>query len=383
LKYRKFGKLDFEVSILGFGAMRLPFTDNNPANVIEPESIKMIRYAIDNGVNYLDSAYFYHDGRSEVIVGRALQDGYREKVKIATKLPCNFIQTSEDFNRIFNEQLTRLQTEIIDFYLLHGLNKISWNRMQELKILRWAEEKMAAGYIGNLGFSFHDKFEVFKEIVDAYTGWTFCQIQYNYMDVNYQAGTQGLKYAADRGLAVVVMEPLRGGRLSKEPPQEVAKLWASVATHRSPTEWALLWVWEHPEVSVVLSGMSSMQQIIKNLAVADRCGPGVLTSDELAVVDKVSQAYRQLSPVPCTGCGYCLPCPNSVEISRIFELYNDAIMYDDPVIARMFYAGRFGLKPEQRANQCIACEKCIEKCPQKTSIPEWLKKVHEFLSPKI
>ena len=173
MKYRKFGKLDFEVSILGFGAMRLPFTDNNPANVLEPESIKMIRYAIDNGINYLDSAYFYHDGRSEMIVGRALQDGYREKVKIATKLPCNFIQTAEDFDRIFNEQLTRLQTDIIDFYLLHGLNNISWNRMQELKVLRWAEEKMAAGYIGNLGFSFHDKFEVFKEIVDAYTGWTF------------------------------------------------------------------------------------------------------------------------------------------------------------------------------------------------------------------
>jgi predicted aldo/keto reductase-like oxidoreductase len=381
LKYRKFGKLDFEVSILGFGAMRLPFTDNNPANVVEPESIEMIRYAIDHGVNYLDSAYLYHDGRSEMIVGRALQGGYREKVKIATKLPCNFIQKAEDFDRILNEQLERLQSDKIDFYLLHGLNKISWNRMQELKVLTWAEEKLAAGCIGNLGFSFHDRFEVFKEIVDAYDGWTFCQIQYNYMDVDYQAGTRGLKYAADKGLAVVVMEPMRGGRLSKEPPQEVAELWASAAAKRTPTEWALLWVWEHPEVSVALSGMSSMAQVIENLSVADRSGPGVLSSDELELVNRVSQAYRRLSPVPCTGCRYCIPCPNGVEIPRIFELYNDAIMYDDPFIGRLFYSGRFGLKPEQHADKCIACEECIEKCPQKTPIPEWLRKAHEFLSP--
>jgi predicted aldo/keto reductase-like oxidoreductase len=382
LKYRKFGKLDFEVSILGFGAMRLPFTDNNPANVVESESIRMIRYAIDHGVNYLDSAYVYHEGRSEVIVGQALQDGYRKKVKIATKLPCSHIQTADEFERIFNEQLKRLQTDKIDFYLLHGLNNMTWAKMQEMKVLRWAEEKIAAGSIGHLGFSFHDRFDVFKEIVDAYDGWTFCQIQYNYMDVNHQAGTQGLKYAASKGLAVVVMEPMRGGRLSKEPPREVADLWASAATKRTPTEWALLWVWEYPEATVVLSGMSSMQQVTENLAVADRCGPGVLSSEELALVDKVRQAYRKLSPVPCTGCRYCMPCPNDVEIARIFEMYNDAIMYDDPILSRMFYSGRFGLKPEQRADQCIACETCLEKCPQKTPIPEWLKKAHEFLSPK-
>jgi predicted aldo/keto reductase-like oxidoreductase len=342
----------------------------------------MIRFAIDNGINYLDSAYFYHDGRSEVIVGRALQDGYRQQVKIATKIPCNFIQAAEDFERIFNEQLIRLQTDTIDFYLLHGLNKISWKRMQELKVLHWAEEKMAKGYIKYLGFSFHDKFEIFKEIIDTYTGWTFCQIQYNYMDIDYQAGTQGLKYAAERGLAVVVMEPMRGGRLSKEPPQEVAKLWARTATYRSPTEWALLWVWEHPEVSVVLSGMSSMQQLTENLAVAERSGPGVLTSNELTVVEKVRQAYRKLSSVPCTGCGYCMPCPNNVEIPRIFELYNDAIIYNDPILSRMFYSGRFGLKPEQRADKCTACEECIEKCPQQIPIPEWLQKVHDFMCPK-
>jgi predicted aldo/keto reductase-like oxidoreductase len=382
LKYRKFGKLDFEVSILGFGAMRLPFTDNNPANVVESESITMVRYAIDHGVNYLDSAYMYHNGRSEVIIGRALQDGYREKVKIATKLPCILIQTADEFERIFNEQLKRLQTDKIDFYLLHGLNNMMWAKMQEMKVLQWAEGKMAAGLIGHLGFSFHDRFEVFKEIVDAYDGWTFCQIQYNYMDVKHQAGTQGLKYAADKGLAVVIMEPMRGGRLSKEPPREVADLWASAATKRTPTEWALLWLWEHPEISVVLSGMSSMQQVTENLAVADRCGPGVLSQEELALVDKVREAYRKLTPVPCTGCGYCLPCPNGVEIPRIFEIYNDGTIYDDPILSRFYYSGRFGLKTEQRADKCIICEQCIEKCPQNVPIPEWLKKAHEFLSPK-
>lgn len=388
MKYRRFGKLNFEVSVLGFGAMRLPFTDNNPANVLEEESIQMIRYAIDHGINYLDTAYLYHDGKSEKIVGRALQGGYREKVKVATKLPCNFISArscgegAEEFDRIFNEQLSRLQTHIIDFYLLHGLNKNSWNRMKELKVLSWAEGKIAAGNIGYLGFSFHDRFEIFKDIIDTYPEWTFCQIQYNYMDIDYQAGKQGLRYAAEKGLAVVVMEPLRGGRLSKKPPQEIAKLWASVKPQRTPSEWGLLWVWEHPEVSVVLSGMSSMQQIIENLAVAEWCGPGALTSKELSLVEKVSQAYRKLSPTSCTGCGYCLPCPNRVEIPRIFELYNDAIIYDDPGVAKLFYNGRFGLKPEQRADQCIACEECVEKCPQKIPIPEWLKKAHEFLNPK-
>lgn len=383
MKYRKFGKIDFEVSVLGFGAMRLPFTDNNPANVLEEEAIQMIHYAIEHGINYLDTAYFYHDGKSEIIVGRALRGGYREKVKIATKLPCNLIQGTEDFDRIFYEQLSRLQTNLIDFYLFHGLNRNSWDRMKEMKALHWAEQKLSTGLISHLGFSFHDRFEVFKEIIDTYPKWSFCQIQYNYMDVDYQAGRQGLSYAAEKGLAVVVMEPLRGGRLSKKPPPEVTKLWASGTIQRTPAEWGLLWVWEHPEVSVVLSGMSSMQQVTENLNTADHCGPGALTSKELELVKKVSQAYRKLSPISCTGCGYCLPCPNTVEIPRVFELYNDAIMYDDPAVAKLFYNGRFGLKPEQRADRCCGCEICIEKCPQKIPIPEWLKKVHEFLNSKM
>jgi len=382
MQYRKFGKLDWEGSALGFGAMRLPLTDRNPANVDEPESIRMIRYAIDHGVNYIDTAYPYHEGRGEPTVGRALQDGYREKVKLATKLPPWFIESPKAYDRILNEQLERLQTDKIDFYLLHGMNRAYWPKLRDLEVLRWAEGAMADGRIGYLGFSFHDDFEVFKEIVDAYDNWTLCQIQYNYMDIDYQAGTRGLMYAADKGLAVVIMEPLRGGQLSKEPPKQVAEMWASAPQKRTPAEWALQWVWNHQEVSVVLSGMTAMEHVVENVAIADRSEPGTLTADKLALIDRVREAYRELSPVPCTGCGYCMPCPEGVEIPRIFELYTDAIMYDDPRTSRFFYRGPTGLREEQRADQCIECGECVQACPQEIPIPEWLQKAHALLGPR-
>jgi predicted aldo/keto reductase-like oxidoreductase len=381
MKYRDFGKTGYKVSALGFGAMRLP-SKGGPMNVLEPESIELIRYAVDNGVNYIDSAYGYAGGKSEVIIGKALQDGYRQKVRVATKMPCPMVQKTEDFERIFNEQLSRLQTDKIDFYLLHGLSQATWIKMRDLGILPFLEKKLAEGHIGHPGFSFHDSFDALKEIIDAYSGWKFCQIQYNYMDVKYQAGTCGLKYAADKGLGVVIMEPLRGGRLAKEPPKEVADIWASAPTRRSPAEWGLLWVWEHPEVSVVLSGMSAMPQVKENVAVAGRSGPGVLSPQEMALFDQVREAYRKLMPIPCTACRYCMPCPNNVDIPRIFELYNDAVMYDDPVMARMQYSGRMALKADQRADKCIECKECMEKCPQKIEVPDWLKKAHTYLLPK-
>ena len=382
MQYRNFGKLDWKGSALGFGAMRLPQTDRNPESVDEPESIRMIRYAIDHGVNYVDTAYPYHGGRSEVAVGKALQDGYREKVKLATKLPVWFITSYDDCDRYLNEQLARLQTDKIDFYLLHGLNKEQWPKLRDLKIFRWIESAMKDGRIQNLGFSFHANLELFKEIVDAYDNWSLAQIQYNYMDTEYQAGTKGLKYAAEKGLALVIMEPLRGGRLSKEPPKQVAKLWETAPEERSPADWALQWVWNQPEVSVVLSGMSAMQHVIENVESAEQSGIGILTDEDLAFVEKVREAYRGLSPIPCTSCGYCMPCPNGVEIPRIFELYNDAIMYEDPRTPRYLYRGPTGLKEEQRADQCIECGECEEACPQQIPVAEWLKKVHEMLGPR-
>ncbi len=382
MQYRKFGKLEWEVSALGFGAMRLPLNDRDPANVNEPEAIRMIRYAIDHGVNYLDTAYPYHSGQSERIVGRALQDGYRQRMKLATKLPVQAVQSAEDFDRYFNEQLERLETEKVDFYLLHGLNGQSWRKVRDLGILRWAEDTMAKGRFDHLGFSFHDDYEAFKEIIDAYDNWTLCQMQYNYMDVDYQAGRRGLEYAAGKGLAVVVMEPLRGGRLANQPPEQVAKVWDSIPQKRSPAEWALLWVWNHPEVAVALSGMSAMEHVVENVASAERSGPGTLAADELALFDRVYEAYQGLNPVPCTDCGYCMPCPNGVEIPRIFSIYNEAMMWDDPRAGRFRYRGPGGLKEEERADQCTECGDCLELCPQQIPVPEWLEKAHAILGPR-
>jgi predicted aldo/keto reductase-like oxidoreductase len=376
MQYRTFGKLDWKPSALGFGAMRLPVLNDDPRQVDEPEATRMIRYAIDHGVNYVDTAYPYHGGQGERAVGHALQDGYREKVRLATKLPSWLVKSQEDCDRYLNEQLERLQTGHIDFYLLHSLNKGTWGNLRDVGIFDWAERAMADGRISYLGFSFHDAFEVFKEIVDAYDHWTFCQIQYNFMDADYQAGTRGLQYAAGKGLAVVVMEPLRGGQLAKKVPEPVAKVWAAAPRPRTPADRALQWVWSQPEVSVVLSGMSTMQQVVENLASADTSGPGTLTTEELALFDQVREVYRKLSPIPCTNCQYCMPCPNGVNIPRIFEIYNDLTMYGDERTARMLYGW---LSEEQRANQCIECGQCEELCPQTIPIPEWLKKVHPVL----
>lgn len=379
MKYRSFGKLDWKVSALGFGAMRLPVIDNDQAKIDEPEALKMIRHAVDNGVNYVDTAYLYHGGNSELVVGRALRDGYREKVRLATKMPAWAVETAKDFDKILNEQLNKLQTEHIDFYLLHGIDKTSWPKLRDLDVLNWAEGAIDDGRIGYLGFSFHDDIEVFKEIVDAYDKWTFCQIQYNFMDIEHQAGTEGLKYAAEKGLAMVIMEPLRGGSLTKEPPESVAKLWAGSPQPRSQSDWALQWVWNQPEVSVALSGMTAMQHVVENLASADRSGAGILSEDELSLIGQVREEYIDVSPIPCTNCQYCTPCPNGVNIPRSFSLYNEGYMYEDHRRSRFFYRQ---LPQDQQADKCEQCHECEELCPQDFPIPEWLEKVHGWLGPK-
>jgi len=376
MKYRKFGSLDWEVSQLGFGAMRLPVIGEDQAKIDEPEAIRMIRYAIDNGVNYLDTAYFYHMGNSEKLVGKALADGYRERIKLVTKLPARMIDKAEDFDRILGEQLTRLNTDKIDFYLLHGLAKDSWEKVRDMKVLAWAEQQMAKGKFGRLGFSFHDEYAVFKEIVDAYDSWVLAQVQYNYMDVNEQAGRRGVEYAAGKGLAIVVMEPQRGGKLSKEPPKPVARVLAEAPVKLPPVEWAWRWIWNQPEISVALSGMSTMEQVVQNVQLAGRYDAGNLSAEELKLYDKIREAYGTLSPVPCTNCRYCMPCPNNVEIPRIFQIYNDAVMYEDMRTGQFMYNGPFGFQPDQRADSCLECGECLEKCPQKIDIPEWLKKIH-------
>ncbi len=382
MEYRKFGKLDWKPSALGFGCMRLPVINHEMSKIDEPEAIKMIRYAIDNGVNYVDTAYMYHMGNSEKVLGKALLDGYRSKVKLATKLPAIMIQSADQFDKIFKEQLERLQTNKIDFYLMHGLGKETWVKIRDMDVLKWAEGKMSKGQIGYLGFSFHDELKVFKEIINYYDNWTFCQIQYNYVDVNNQAGRKGVEFAAGKGLGIVVMEPIRGGLLAKDPPKAVAKVWGKAAQTRSYAEWALQWVWNQPEISLALSGMSTMEQVVANVAAAGRSGSGKLTAKELNLFKKVHEAYKSLSPVPCTGCRYCQPCPNAVDIPGIFQIYNEVTMYDAPELSHFRYASPMGIKPENRADKCKECGKCIELCPQHIEIPKWLKKAHETMMPK-
>jgi len=377
MKYRRLGKLDLEVSVLGFGTMRLPLAGKGEGDVDEAESIRIIRYAIDHGVNYVDTAYPYHEGRSEGVVGKALKDGYHEKAKVATKLPVWKVEDAKDFDRYLNEQLERLQMEKIDFYLLHALNSKSWARMRDLGVIRWAERTMADGRFDHLAFSFHDYFEAFKQIVDAYDNWAFAQVEYNYTEIENQAGRRGVEYAAGKGLPIVVMEPIRGGQLAR-PRGPVADVWETAAPKRSPAAWALLWVWNHPEVAVALSGMSTMEQVAENVALADSARPGILSPEELALIDRVREAYRGLIPIPCTDCRYCMPCPSGVEIPSIFEMYNEAMIYEDPREARWLYGQ---LEEERHADKCTKCGECMDVCPQEIDIPGWLEKAHAFLSP--
>lgn len=374
--YRKFGKLDFQASVLGFGNMRLPIIGGDTAKIDEEKAIHMIRTAIDQGVNYLDTAYLYHKGQSEVVVGKALQDDYRDKVMLATKLPVARAKTYKDFDRLLNEQLIKLATDHIDFYLLHGLNRKTWDQVQKLGINHFLDQALADGRIRYAGFSFHDEYPVFQEIVDAYP-WTFCQIQYNYMDTDYQAGTSGLKYASEKGLAVVVMEPIKGGKLAKNPPTVVQELWNQSPIHRTPAAWALRWVWNHPEVSVVLSGMNTLEQIQENLQTASEALPYSLTPSELRLIEKVRDQYRSLIKIDCTACGYCQPCPSGVDIPSNFALYNDVYMYDDLASSRFAY-GQF-FTPKTRASACTECGKCEEACPQALSIRAYLRDVHQNL----
>jgi len=379
MQYRKFGKLDWQVSALGFGCMRLPVIDGKMGQIDQAKTSEMIHKAIEAGVNYFDTAYVYHEQKSETALGEALKGGYREKVRIATKSPIWLIKQSDDFSRLLDEQLERLQTEAIDFYLLHALERGSWDKILQLNLLEQAEKALADGRIKHLGFSFHDNLDVFKNIVDGYDGWTFCQIQYNYMDTHFQAGTEGLRYAAAKGLAVVIMESLRGGKLAVDLPA-ARPVWETASCKRTPADWALQWLWNQPEVSVALSGMGTLQQVEQNIASANVSGVGSLSTSDLAMIDKVRDVLNARSPIPCTSCEYCMPCPNGVNIPLNFQNYNNAAMYDDLADSR-FYYNNF-ISPAERAANYIQCEECLSKCPQHISISTWMPVVEEVMGLK-
>jgi predicted aldo/keto reductase-like oxidoreductase len=376
MQYRKFGKLDWQVSALGFGTMRLPYVPNEAGNwsdIDEPKATEMLHHAIDRGVNYVDTAYPYHEGNSERFLGRVLQNGYREKVKLATKMPCWLVETPAAFDKFLNEQLEKLQTDHIDVYLLHAIWRERWTRMQKMNVFEWAERALADGRIGHLGFSFHGTLPLFKEVIDAYD-WTMCQIQYNMLNEDVQAGTEGLEYAAGKGVAVVIMEPLLGGALVSPPP-DVQRVWD--AAEANPVDVALRWLWNKPQVSVVLSGMTAMEHVQQNVEIAGRSGVGKLTQEELGLVARVQEAYKDLDSIPCTKCGYCMPCSNGVNIPRNFELYNQATIYGNESLAKSLYS--WHMPEEERAGACMACGECEAKCPQQIEISDWMGRVHERL----
>ncbi|MGJ3522201.1 aldo/keto reductase [Nitratidesulfovibrio sp. D1] len=371
--YRTMPKNGDTLSALGFGCMRLPMRDGK---VDEARAIAQIRSAIDGGVNYVDTAWPYHNGESEIVLGKALRDGYREKVRVATKLPSWLVEDRADMDRYLDAQLERLGVSCIDYYLVHALDGPLWDTVHGLGVLEFLEAAKADGRIANAGFSFHGLAEDFKRIIDAYP-WVFCQIQYNYLDETYQAGTEGLRYAAGKGIGVIIMEPLRGGNLGLiTAPPAVQAIWDESPVRRTPVEWALRWIWNHPEVTVVLSGMNEEAHIAENLAIAGSAEAGAMSPRDLELVARASAKYRELMKVRCTGCGYCMPCPMGVAIPMCFETYNKMHMFGNIEEGKFLYAmrmsGEIGGEGPGYASQCVACGQCVENCPQHIAIPDVL-----------
>lgn len=374
MKYRNFGKIDFKVSALGFGAMRLPIKDGDSSNIAMDNAVEMIRYAIDNGVNYIDTAWPYHQGNSEKLVGQALKNGYREKTKIATKMPSWLLEEQKDLDNYLNKQLKKLDVNYIDFYLLHALNPDHWNTYKSIDVFSWIEKVKKEGKIKYIGFSFHSEYECFKEIIDDYD-WDFCQIQYNYLDTLYQAGEKGLKYAYQNGLAIVVMEPLLGGALAQDPPAKVKEILTEANINKSMADLALQWLWNQPEVSVVLSGMSTMKQVKENIESACKSQTNSLSDKELKVIDKISDKMR--GPISCTRCAYCMPCPNDINIPHNFYLYNQANVYDKHQENKKRYNN---MDEKKKAENCIKCGQCEPACPQNLNIMDLLDEVASCFS---
>jgi len=360
-----------QLSILGFGCMRFP---TKGGGIDEPRAIAMIHDSIEKGVNYFDTAYIYHGGKSESLLGQALLGGYRGRVKIATKLPPFMVHKLDNAKKIMATQLERLKTDYIDYYLLHMLSdKPMFDRLASLGIMEWLEELKVQGTIKNIGFSFHGSKTDFELIVKAYP-WDFCQIQYNYLDENNQATKSGLLLVASLGIPVIVMEPLRGGKLVNNLPEQVLKTFEGYDAKRSPAEWALRWVWNHPEVNVLLSGMSDEKQVAENIQTASNAQANSLSEEELKVFEQVKSVMMEKTKVPCTGCGYCMPCPAGVDIPGCFSCYNDKYLLGSKNI-RMKYIqtlGAMAAKPAF-ASQCKECGKCESHCPQKIAIRSELK----------
>ncbi len=376
MQYRKIPKTGEMISALGFGCMRLP---EKRGKIDEKRAKKQLFHAIEKGVDYFDTAMPYHMGASEPFLGKLFQGETRKKINLATKLPPWYVNQPSDMEKLFTSQLDNLRTDYIDYYLLHALNGESFQKMQDMGAIDFFDQLKTQGRIRNAGFSFHGKKKDFKRIVDAYD-WEFCQVQYNYLDTENQAGTKGLEYAAGKDLGIIIMEPLRGGNLGKKSPSQIQKIWNRADKKREPVQWSLEWIWNHPEVTSILSGMNEDNHIDQNIQMAANAFPSTMSQKDLALVDKARDLYRKLMKAGCTGCRYCMPCQYGVDIPGCFELYNNFHMFNDKTNARMFYlatgGGLFSDKPAL-ASQCQECGECEEVCPQDLPIMDLLKEVKE------
>ena len=367
---KHFPGTDIIASHLGLGAMRLP--KGPDGNLDEKEAVDLIREAIDGGITYVDTAYPYHDGHSEEVVGRALKDGYRQKVTLVTKLPVWKVETRQDMDQVLDEQLKKMQVDCVDFYLLHAMNAERLEKMRKLDYQRFLEDKVKEGKIRYPGFSFHDKETIFYEILNDYD-WKLAQVQMNLLDGENQATLRGVKAAGEKGVGVVVMEPLRGGALAKAT-GDVRALYEGYPIERTPVEWALRYLMDLPEVVNILSGMSTREQVKENIHTFNAVTGAPLTEEDRALLEKVKEAYLARIKTGCTGCAYCQPCPQNVAIPKIFQAYDESRMLDNDEFAKFY---EITCEKEKDASRCVECRKCEAACPQKLPIVDYLKEIHE------
>lgn len=380
MQYRPYGKMGFDVSLFGMGCMRLPRREkaDGSIEIDKQKAIEMIQYAADNGVNYFDTAYSYHREQSEALLGEALSGGYREKVHIATKQPFSVMKDKGQIRKNLENTLKKLRTDHLDVYLIHNIQKKDWQAIKEMDVISEFEKFKSEGLIGGIGFSYHGELPTFKEILDYYPDWAMCQVQQNLLDVDREVSEEGIRLAGKKGCALVIMEPLRGGGLVSTP-GDVAELYKSFPVQRTPAEWAFRHVYNYPEVSCILSGVTTMEQLKDNIRIFSQPDSvaNSMTPEEKELLKKVKAAYESRVTIPCTGCEYCVPCPKGVAISQIFQLYNQGEMFeafDQPRRSYMFQRNAGHDQPN-----CVACGACEKKCPQHIEIIEQLKLAHSKL----
>ena len=364
MKYRTMGKLGIKASAFGLGCMRFNGAASGESVIDEQKAISLIRRAVDGGVTYLDTAYIYLDKTSEIVLGKALRGGYRDKVTIATKMPLEAVHDRASMEALLESELKKLQTDHIDFYLMHGINKEKWERFKSIGAPEFFEDMKKAGKIRYKCFSFHGPYQDFEYILNDWD-WDMVQIQYNFMDTENQAGTKGLELAGQKGIPVVIMEGLLGGRLAKAP-GNVQALYDAFPVKRSSVEWAFRWLCNHPQVAVVLSGCNEFEQVDDNLRIFDTVEPGIMDEKELELMKNVRAAYLSRTKIGCTGCRYCMPCPNGVNIPGLFSAWNNVSLYDtDP---KWDWSLRQIRENGQGADKCVGCGACEAACPQHLNI---------------